>query len=109
MTIASLPLDLDVRTVARDGELVLALRGEADVSTHHRLKASLRNAELADAATVRLDMSDLDFCGVAEFSSIVTCAANLRAQERELVIIGARPIIKKMARIVGAANELRFL
>ena len=108
MTISPLPLDLDVRTVARDGELVLALRGEADLSNHHRLEASLRNLELADVATVYLDMSDLDFCGVPEFSRIVAFAANLRAQERELVVFGARPIIKKMARIVGAANELRF-
>lgn len=99
---------LDLCAVPSNNEVALALRGELDFDNHEQLKADLAALEPAGDATVHVDLSDLDFCDVTAFRHLVEFAAKVHDEGGRVVVTGARPIIKTMAGVFNAAEELQF-
>jgi anti-anti-sigma regulatory factor len=98
--------------------MTLVLRGEVDVANHEQLhfglarlgRADIKLATLtlAGIKTVNVDVSELDFCDVYACRRILMFAAEVRAGGLQFRISGARPIIKSMAAILDATDDLEF-
>lgn len=99
---------LDLCVVPSNNEVALALRGELDFDNHGQLKADLAALEPAGATTVHVDLTELDFCDVTAFRHLVEFAAKVHGEGGRVVVTGARPIIKTMAGVFDAAEELEF-
>ena len=86
--------------------MTLVLRGEVDVANREQLHFGLARLERADIQTVNVDLSELDFCDVYACRRILRFAAEVRAEGLQFRISGARPIIKRMATILDATDDL---
>jgi anti-anti-sigma regulatory factor len=98
--------------------MTLVLGGEVDVANREQLHFGLARLERADITleapapadiqTVNVDMSELDFCDVYACRRILRFAAEVRAEGLQFRISGARTIIKRMATILDATDDLEF-
>jgi len=99
---------LDVRTFSDDDALTIVLQGEADVANHDLLRMSLDGVELRGTRTVMLDLSRLVFCDLYGFRELIAFAAHARRWGVETLVTGARPVVRKMAQILGTAGDVPF-
>ena len=100
---------IDIETAAYNEALWVHLRGEADLGNHHQLHAGLTRVELAGADHVHLVLTELTFCDVYCMSHLVHFAARVRTANQRLSAHGASPTIKKVARMLDLAQQLRFV
>ncbi|MCW4355501.1 STAS domain-containing protein [Hoyosella sp. YIM 151337] len=70
---------------------VIELRGDLDAASRQELGVQLRRL-LDFGVAMTLDLSSLDFCGVAAIEEIASIAADARAREIELVIVAPENI-----------------
>jgi anti-anti-sigma factor len=100
----ALSLTADVR---RTGHTVMVhLRGEADIATSAYLEAALTSCPADGATSVHIDISDLEFCGVAPLHQLVVFAQAMRQGGREVVTCGAHPVVRRLAHLMGATATL---
>jgi len=81
---------------------VLRLRGELDACGEARLRWAIC-AVLGDhpQRTLELDLSALTFADCAGLSVMVWAHKRLARQGQQLVITGARPLIRRLLRLTG--------
>ncbi|MGW5706579.1 STAS domain-containing protein [Amycolatopsis japonica] len=86
-----------------DDLLVIAAAGEIDLATAGRLEQALRGR--LPAATV-LDLSEVDFLGVAGLRVIESAAARARAERRTTgVVADARPVLR-LLHLFGSETQI---
>jgi anti-anti-sigma factor len=100
---------LQIETTARQNEVWVHLRGEADLGNHERLGSGLSQVELDGADAVHLMLTDLTFCDLSAFRHLVAFAARVRGAGRELFAHEACPTIKKVAGLLNVSKELHFV
>lgn len=97
---------LRVETITRESAAWVIIHGEADLANLEHLEDALARVELNDAKWVHLHVSDLDFIDVATLSRLTAFAQWVRQTGRDIATCGARPMLQKMARILGYQTDL---
>ena len=98
----------DLRALGGENQITIELRGQVDMANHQQLQVALAAIDRAKVKTVRVNMSQLDFCDITGFRQILSFAAESRREGRRVIIAGASPTIKTMATVFGAAQDLEF-
>ncbi len=104
-----LPEILTVQVFRNEGEVVLALAGELDLATVHRVKAALEDLEHSPPRRLVIDLSALSFLdstGLAVFVGL-----SKRCQDNggpTLEIRPGPPAVQRLFKLVGAADRLPF-
>ena len=99
---------LEIKSVKRENTAWVVLRGEADIATLEDLQAALARIELSDIDSVHLHLPDLDFADVATLRQLTLFARQARHAGRDITTCGAKPILRKVAHLLGFHDDLRF-
>jgi anti-anti-sigma factor len=99
-------LSLRVETVHEALATRIILIGEADIANVDALEAALAGVCLAGASQVQLQVSELAFADVATLRLLMAFARQTRRSGRQVVTLGAKPVLEKVARILGADADL---
>ena len=92
---------LEIVVAAGDGGPVVALSGEADVTTVPELTATL-SAQIADGARhLTVDLSGLTFADSASVSVFISASHVLRAAGGTLVLCRPQPPVSRMLSLLG--------
>lgn len=97
---------LDVVTVRRADALWLGIRGELDLTSLPHLEAALARVDLQGVQEVHLLTEHLTFCDVGGLREMVRFAEQVRRLGGRLTTHGARPMLAKVARLMGADTTL---
>jgi anti-anti-sigma factor len=87
---------------------VLRLRGELDVSNRDRLRHAINCALQRHPATVVVDLSGLNFTDCAGLSVLVWAHKRLAGSGHELVITGAKPIVRRLLHLADLDTYLHL-
>jgi anti-sigma B factor antagonist len=88
---------------------VLRLRGELDACGEARLRWAICSVVSGHPQPVlEMDLSALTFADCAGLSVLVWAHKRLAEQGRELVITGARPLIRRLLRLTGLDEYLHL-
>ena len=85
---------------------VLRLQGELDVSNRNRLRCAISTALERHPPALMVDLSSLDFTDCAGLSVLVWAHQRLAENGHELVITGAKPIIRRLLHLAGLDTYL---
>ena len=94
-----------MQVARREGEVVVILHGEVDLSTAPTLEAALRTATREPRAPVVVDMSDTDFLACCGISVLDTTRATLADAGFPLVVTGARGSVRRLLNMVNGAGR----
>jgi anti-anti-sigma regulatory factor len=97
---------LRVQSVVSGGTVRIVLAGEADMSTVDDLEMDLELVDLDSCTTVRIDVTGLGFADVATIHRLAVFATNARQTGHEVTTLGASPMFRKVATIMGAQDDL---
>jgi anti-anti-sigma regulatory factor len=103
------PPDFAIETVARETELWIDVRGDADFTNYRQLHAVLGRIELNGAQSVHFDLSGLTFCDVFAFRQLIKFGTQIQAQGRTVYVHGATSPIMQMAWFLKATDEIKFV
>jgi anti-anti-sigma factor len=96
-------------TTQRDGRRsVLLLQGDLDWSTRDRLRRAISGALRHHPRILVLDLSGLDFIDCSGLSVVVWAHKRLAEQERQLLITGSRPIVRRLFHLAGVDTYLHL-
>lgn len=101
-------LTVHVETKTNPDSVWIHFHGEADISTHHYLQASLAKAPLDGVATVHLGLANFTFCDVATFREIATFVRHAERKGHSVTIHNASPILRKLNELNGGNNHITF-
>jgi anti-anti-sigma regulatory factor len=99
-------LRLGIETRSENGLVTITLRGEADFATVERLEATLEQVELAGDRAVHVDLTELDFADVAILRQLMLFAQRARGRGHQVTTGGARPVLRKIAGLLGGEDTL---
>lgn len=98
---------LAVEVVTTDHHTDIALRGQADASTHERLRAALAALDLSRGRRLELRLSELDFCDVASAREILDLAYAVRTSGGTVHVSDAPNVwVHTMLTILDVAGDL---
>lgn len=100
--------DLLVRTRKKGNTLWIELRGEIDLASHDRLQSRLDSVVLDAVDLVELDLSALTFCDVRGLCHLLVLARRARTGGRSVVARDAADGIRRMTRLLGCDELVRF-
>ncbi|MGZ4493859.1 MAG: STAS domain-containing protein [Nocardioides sp.] len=106
MSCTPLAPELHVTTLVAENELLVVLRGEADLTNHLDLRSSLAEVELTGADAVHLELSGLAFCDLEAFRQLLAFAIHVRSTGRQVCVHGASSTIKKVAHFLQASDVM---
>jgi anti-anti-sigma factor len=92
--------------VTIDGEPVVRLRGELDLSTAPELARVLDALLEGEVADVALDISGLSFIDSSGISALITAQQDLHKRGRRLSVRSPRPTAVKVFEIAGLMDFL---
>ena len=95
-----------IETRCHDGVVTLVLRGEADIATVDRLEATLARIEADGTRTVHVDLTELEFADVAALRHLMLFAARARSKGHQVTSSGARPVLRRVAGLLGGEDAL---
>lgn len=104
----AMPSWLEVETDISEQATMITIRGEADVSNHHRLAAALAEVDLTRAGQVNLQLSELDSCDVRTLCRLLNFALEARDHHCDVAVVDANPLVQLMTRLLEVDGELRF-
>lgn len=87
---------------------VVRLQGELDVSTRDRLRCAISSALEGHPPLLVVDLSGLGFADCAGLSILVWAHKRLEAGGSELIIIGAKPIVRRVLHLSGLDTYLHL-
>ncbi|MBV9445254.1 MAG: STAS domain-containing protein [Streptosporangiaceae bacterium] len=106
-TVISSP-HLVIMTEHHRRRLVLRLVGELDVGNRDLLRNAISRA-LEDAPQMLVvDLSSLDFMDCSGLGVLVKVHEQLTESQRQLVITGSQPIVRRLIRLTGLDTYLRL-
>jgi anti-anti-sigma factor len=97
---------LSIETRREDGLVTLVLRGEADIASLDRLEATLAQVRIDGARAVHVDLTELEFADVATLRHLMRFAQRARAKGHQVTTGGARPVLRKVAVLLGGEDTL---
>ncbi|WP_410592507.1 STAS domain-containing protein [Amycolatopsis sp. lyj-23] len=87
--------------------VVVTVRGELDSATAADLAALLSDRLWATPARLAVDLSEVDFLGVAGVRVLLHAALQAEQAGTEfLVVTGTNPVIRRALRVTGADRQL---
>jgi anti-anti-sigma factor len=95
-----------IETRRVDGVVTLVLRGEADIASVDRLEATLTRVEMDGARAVHVDLTELEFADVAAVRHLVLFARRARDNGHRVTSCGARPVLRRLAALLGGEDTL---
>jgi anti-anti-sigma regulatory factor len=101
--------DFDIATIARETELWIDVRGDADFTNHRQLHEMLAQIDVDGAESVHFDLSGLTFCDVFAFRQLLKFGTQIRSQGRMVYMHGATSPIMQMAWFLKATDEIKFV
>ena len=87
---------------------VLFLQGDLDVCTRDCLRRAISSALEHRPRILVVDLSGLDFIDCSGLSVLVWANKRLAEQERQLLIAGGKPIVRRVIRLTGADEYLHL-
>jgi anti-anti-sigma factor len=87
---------------------VLRLQGELDVSNRDRLRHAINSALRRHPAILVMDLSGLNFTDCAGLSVLVWAHRLLARRGHQLVITGAKPIVRRLLHLAGLDTYLHI-
>jgi anti-anti-sigma factor len=97
---------IEVTTEQRDSYVTVALRGELDLSTVHRVDDELKRVEADEPPIVALDLRELSFLDSTGLRMIVTADQRAREAGRRLAIIKGPEPVQRVFEITRLAERL---
>jgi anti-sigma B factor antagonist len=89
--------------------VVLHLDGELDLASAELLEGELQRAEVADAATVVLDLRDLQFVDSAGLRMIVGAHTHARERGQEFAVTRGPEQVQRLLAITRIGEHLRII
>jgi anti-sigma B factor antagonist len=83
------------------GPCLLTVAGDLDYHTAGRLRGTLDELPLDEAAGVIIDLSGLTYCDSTGVSVLVTAYRRARAAGRPLALAGLNPDLTRVFRVIG--------
>jgi anti-sigma B factor antagonist len=87
---------------------VLRLQGELDICTKDCLRRAVSSALEHHPATLVLDLSALGFMDCSGLSVLVWAHELLAGQQRQLLITGSQPIVRRLICLMGLDTYLHL-
>jgi anti-sigma B factor antagonist len=87
---------------------VLLLQGELDVSNRDRLRCAISKALERHSPILVVDLSGLSFTDCAGLSALVWAHQRLAGHGHQLVITGAKPIVRRLLHLTGLDTYLHL-
>jgi anti-anti-sigma regulatory factor len=97
---------LKIKTTRDEEAVWVILQGEADIATLQHLEAALGGIGLDGAGRVHLQVAELDFADVATLRQLTAFARQARQAGRDVMTVGARPILRKLAQLMSVHHDL---
>lgn len=101
--------DVGFETVMEEGDPVLRVSGQLDLSTSVRLREKLRGLAQAEHPRIRLDLHQVRYIDSSGMAAIIDISRLLHRQRRELVITGASRRVQRVFRVLGLGAMLAHL
>lgn len=101
---ADAPAGLTVTHRARGAAWVMALAGEADLSTRDELAGGLRYALQKVQGALVVDVSELEFCDSRSATTVIE--ANLNAPGTEMVLVGSHGMVSRVFDLLDPRQTL---
>lgn len=97
---------LTVDTVTGPDVARVSLHGEADLSNLPDLDGALAHMDLNGARCVQLDVTRLAFADVATVRRLALFARQARQSGHDITTFGANHVVRKVAGLMGADDDL---
>src|SRR5881628_680742 len=94
-------MDLELETIKRDQQTVLAVRGEIDVYTAPRLRQAIVDLVDAGSTSIVVDMEKVDFLDSTGLGVLVEGLKRVRTRGGDLSIVVTQDKILKIFEITG--------
>ena len=99
---------LTITTQHHGRRSVLLLQGELDLCTRERLRRAISSALKHLPQILVVDLSGLDFIDCSGLSVLVWAHKRLAEQDRQLLITGSKPIVRRVFCLAGADTYLHL-
>jgi anti-sigma B factor antagonist len=100
--------DLRVTSKREDGDTVMVVAGELDMSTADQLTDAV-NEQLRDRPSrLVLDLADLSFCDSLGLGTLIVLSRAARGQETYLVLRNPSPFLSRMLDVTGVRDGLNI-
>ena len=94
------------RVEERQGVLTVHVTDELDLATTPALRAEVAAALASLPQTLAVDLSRCPFAGVDAVHVLVDLTAEAHRQGTDLLLVGARPLLRRAIDLVGRRGEL---
>ena len=99
---------LTIITEHRGRRSVLFLQGELDLCTRDRLRNAVSSALKHKPQILVVDLSGLDFIDCSGLSVLIWARKRLAGQERQFLMTGGTPIVRRLIHLAGAETYLHL-
>jgi anti-anti-sigma factor len=97
---------LDIHVTTTEAGPLMALSGEADVTTLEQLQEALNGQITPGTRTLLVDLSGLRFADSATIGALIAAARKLKAQEGDLVLLSPQPALDRVLELLGVGQVL---
>ncbi len=97
---------LTAHTYSRNGVANIALAGELDLATVPLLESHLAPFENDGVAAIMVDLRDLAFTDTTGIRALVGAKDRVTTSERRLILVGARPLVRRVFQLTGTEDLL---
>jgi anti-sigma B factor antagonist len=92
---------LDIHVTTTEAGPLMALSGEADVTTVEQLQVALDGQITPGTRTLLVDVSGLRFADSATIGALIGAARKLKAQGGRLVLLNPQPALDRVLELLG--------
>lgn len=100
---------LQIETRSESGRLIIALKGDVDMSTAPQFDAVARQGTTEGVTDIELDTSELGFMDSTGLSVIASLIRHLRPSGGRLHIRGCPPLLLKLLEITALRNHIELV
>jgi anti-sigma B factor antagonist len=97
---------LDIHVTATEAGPLMALSGEADVTTVERLQEALNERITPTTRVLLVELSGLRFADSATIGALIGAARRLKAQGGRLDLLNPQPALDRMLTLLGVDKVL---
>jgi len=99
---------LSITTEHHGRRSLLLVQGELDLCTRDRLRRAISNALKRRPSVLVVDLSGLDFIDCSGLSVLVWAHKRLAEQDRQLLITGSTPTVRRVICLAGVDTYLHL-
>jgi anti-anti-sigma factor len=90
------------------GMAVLSLRGRMDAASEQDFEDEAKRLVAGNGAIIAVDLSELSYISSAGIGALMRLAGNARARQGDVVLCGAKGIVKSVLEITGVGQIFRL-